>query len=228
MLNHYAKFGLGAVALTGILALGSGTAGAQGKILRAETGAQGGTAHVLVTVLSKIYKRELGISLQNNDGQTLTRSAIKLGRGQIDVATLPPVVYGYLQKGARMYKKKQHEAAIKAAKNISSLVSFPSIWFHAVTYENSGIKDFMGIKGKRVFTGPPSGGAKVSAEKIIRLVTGYVANKDYKAIHMPWGGGLQAMMDGKLDVYMRPANIGSAQIEQLGLLGVGNLAKREE
>ena len=47
-------------------------------------------------------------------------------------------------------------------------------------------------------------------------MVGYVPNKDYKAIRLPWGSGLQAMMDGKLDVYIRPAGIGDANIEQLG------------
>ena len=32
---------------------------------------------------------------------------------------------------------------------------------------------------------------------------------------LPWGGGLQAMLDGKLDAYIRPAGIGAASVEQL-------------
>ena len=48
------------------------------------------------------------------------------------------------------------------------------------------------------------------SELMINIITGYKPNKDYKAIRLPWGGGLQAMMDGKLDVYVRPAAAGSA------------------
>lgn len=79
------------------------------------------------------------------------------------------------------------------------------------------IKTWADIKGKRVFTGPPSGAAAVNVESVIRIVTGYEPNKDYKAIRLNWGSGLQAMMDGQLDVFVRPAPIGTAMIEQLGL-----------
>ena len=46
-------------------------------------------------------------------------------------------------------------------------------------------------------------------------MTGYVANKDYEAVRLAWGGGQQAMRDGQLDVYMRPLQVPSALVEEL-------------
>ncbi len=211
------KSGISALAIAGALSLGATDAGAQSKIMRADTGSPGNVSHTSTIVLSKIWNRELGISTQINDSQTLTRSALKLGRGQLEVMPFPTTIYTFLSKGSRMYKKKLHKQAIEASKNVRSLMGWNAVLFHPVTFQDSGIKTYADLKGKRVFTGPPSGAAAVTSETIIRVLTGYKPNKDYKAIRLPWGGGLQAMLDGKLDVYFRPAGIGAASVEQLGL-----------
>ena len=51
-------------------------------------------------------------------------------------------------------------------------------------------------------------------------------------MRLPWGGGLQAMQDGKLDVYVRPIGVGAAVIDTLGakrpfrLLDVGKATEK--
>jgi TRAP transporter TAXI family solute receptor len=206
------------VALAGAMALAAASANAADpKILRADTGSPGNVSHTVTVVVGKIWNRALGTSIQINDSQTLTRSAIKLGRGQLELMPFPTTIYTFLSKGSRMYKKRSHEQAIAASKNVRSIWGWNAVLFHPITFKSTGIRTFEDIKGKRVFTGPPSGAAAVTSETIIRVLTGYKPNKDYKAIRLPWGGGLQAMLDGKLDVYMRPAGIGAASVEQLGL-----------
>ena len=212
------KTSLAAIALAGAMSLGANGADAQkGKILRADTGSPGNVSHTVTVVLSKIWNRSLGTSTQVNDSQTLTRSAMKLGRGQLEMMPFPTTIYSFLSKGVAMYKKKLHKQAIAASKNVRSIWGWNAVLFHPITFQNTGIRTFMDMKGKHVFTGPPSGAAAVTSERIIKAITGFVPNKDYKAIRLPWGGGLQAMLDGKLDVYMRPSGIGAAMIEQLGL-----------
>ncbi len=198
------------------VALAAAPAGAQ-DILKSETGNPGSTGHALVVVASKIYKRDLGIDIQINDSQTLTKSALKLGRGQIDLMAMPTAVYKFLAAGSRMYKKKLHKQAIAAGRNVRALFGFQGVVFHPVTFDVDGIKTWQDIKGKRVFVGPPAGAASVTVQTMIRALTGYEPNKDYKAIKLNWGSGLQAMMDGKLDLFVRPVNPGAAMIEQLGM-----------
>jgi hypothetical protein len=142
---------------------------------------------------------------------------LKLGRGQLEMMPFPTAVYEFLSKGSRMYKKKLHKQAIAASKNVRAIFGFVAAYFHPVAFESAGIKTWQDIKGKRVFTGPPSGAAAVLSEHMIRSITGFEANRDYKAIRLPWGGGLQAMLDGKLDLYIRPVPVGAAAIEQLGI-----------
>jgi uncharacterized protein len=207
-----------ATAVMGAMALSAPDAVAQkSKILRADTGGPGNISHTITIVMGKIWNRELGVSVQINDSQTLTRSALKLGRGQLEVMPFPTTIFTFLSKGSRMYKKRSHEQAIAASKNVRSIWGWNAVLFHPIAFKSSGVRTYEDIKGKRVFTGPPSGAAAVTSESIIRALTGYKPNKDYKAIRLPWGSGLQAMLDGKLDVYMRPAGIGAALVEQLGL-----------
>ncbi len=187
------------------------------QIMTADTGATGNIVHAMMLVYGKLFSSHLGISVQINDSQTLTRSAIKLGRNQIDMMPLPPAIYGMMRGGRGPYKSdKMKAAARKGSENIRSVMGYNANLFHAVTFDGSGITNWKDIKGKRVFTGPPSGAAAILAELMINIITGYKANVDYNAIRLPWGGGLQAMMDGKLDVYVRPAAAGSASIVQLG------------
>ena len=87
---------------------------------------------------------------------------------------------------------------------------------HYLVWADSGIKTWADIKGKRIFVGPPRGGASPVAIQSIKLNSGLVNKKDYKEIRMPWNAGIQAMSDGKLDVFVRPAGVGAASIDQLG------------
>ena len=128
--------------------LGASSALSQSKIIRVEAGNPGSVTTTLVTVLSKIYKREFNYSLQINDGQTLTRSALKLGRGQIDLMPLPPIIYFFMSKGSAMYKKKLHKQAIEASKNVRMIAGHVANLYHAVAFDNAGVKTWKGHQGQ--------------------------------------------------------------------------------
>jgi TRAP transporter TAXI family solute receptor len=200
------------------LALGSTVALSKDKILRADTGSPGASAHTATVVVGKVLGSRLGFTLQVNDKQTLTRSAIKLGRGELDWMPLPTAIGFLMKKGKGPYRKEPMKTkAFELQKNIRTIWGWNANVFHFVTFDVDNIKTFQDLKGKSVFTGPPSGAAAVTAETLITAVTGYKPNVDYKAKRMNWGSGLQAMLDGKLDVYVRPCALGCAVLEQLGL-----------
>lgn len=213
------KIGLKSVigaAIVTLTTLGAGTASAE-EILRADTDAQGGPGHTLIVVASKIWRRELdGLSVQVNDSQTLTRSALKLGSGKLEVMPLPTTIATYLSKGSRMYAKDLKDQAIAASKNVGGIMGWLAVTVHPIVWADSGIEGWPDVKGKRIYLGPPSGGASVNSTNLVRSLTGYEPDVDYEAIKMPWGSGTQAMLDGKIDVFFRPSGIGAAAIEQLG------------
>ena len=160
-----------------------------------------------------------------NEGQTLTKSALKLGQGKIDVSVVPPVMVPWMHKGTRFYKKRPGPAK-KAIENIRLIMAYGAGVRHYMVWADSGIKTFADLKGKRVFVGPPRGGASPVAIAAVKLNSGLSPKKDYKEIRMPWNAGIQAMSDGKLDAFIRPAGVGAASMDQLGakrkfrLLGV--------
>ena len=78
-------------------------------------------------------------------------------------------------------------------------------------------REWADIKGKTAFTGPPAGSASATSEALIKIITGYVAGEDYTAVRLSWGEGYAALADGKIDMMVRPAEVGSANIERFGL-----------
>ena len=209
--------------------LGSTNVYSKDRILRADTGSPGGSAHTATVVLSKVLGSKLGFTTQVNDKQTLTRSALKLGRGELDWFPFPTTVMFLMEKGKGPYKKEPMKTkARELSKNLRSIWGWSANIFHFVTFKGDSIKTFKDLKGKTVFTGPPSGAAAVISESIIKALTGYKPNVDYKARRLPWGGGLQAMLDGKLDVFARPCALGCAILEQLGMKSKFRLLDAED
>jgi len=203
---------IGAVA--GLIAFSPTNTSAQG-ILKGDTGGVGSVNHTFMIIMSTVLQKKIGINLQVNEGQTLTKSALKLGQGKIDVSIVPPVMVPWMHKGTRFYKKRPGPAK-KAIENIRLIMAYGSGVRHYMVWADSGIKTWADVKGKRVFVGPPRGGASPVAIQAIKLNSGLVNKKDYKEIRMPWNAGIQAMSDGKLDVFVRPAGVGAASIDQLG------------
>jgi hypothetical protein len=206
---------------------------AQNKILRADTTNPAGSSSILLAVLGKIFPREVGVSLQINTGQTLTRAVLKFGTGDLDMMPMVPQIVPWLKGGKKMYKKKLQKQAKKAYANSRAIFGFPASAIHIMTWQGSGIRTLSDIKGKVVYMGPPAGGFWVQSTSYIKAVTG-LTPKDFTAVRLPWGQGMQAMLDGKLDVFLRPTAIGSAVINQIGaknkfyLLGAGKAADSKE
>ncbi len=200
--------------VAGAVALATTPASAQG-ILKGDTGGVGSVNHTFMIIMSTVLQKKIGVNLQVNEGQTLTKSTLKLGQGKIDVSVVPPVMVPWMHKGTRFYKKRPGPAK-KAINNIRLIMAYGSGVRHYLVWADSGIKTWADIKGKRIFVGPPRGGASPVAIQSIKLNSGLVNKKDYKEIRMPWNAGIQAMSDGKLDVFVRPAGVGAASIDQLG------------
>ena len=219
---------LGLVVALGMSLAASG-ANAQSKILRVDATAASGTPAILLTVLGKIFPREIGVSLQINTGQTLTRSVLKFGTDDLDIIHFVPQISPWLKGGKRMYKKLPKKAS-KAYNSMAAIFGFPASAIHIIAWQDSGIKTLADIKGKRVYMGPPAGGFYTQSSSYLSVATGLTPKKDFEVIRLPWGQGMQAMLDGQIDVFLRPTAIGSAIINQIGakkkfvLLGAGKAA----
>ncbi len=210
----YFKKLAGAAAILAAASLAPTTSLAQ--IFKGETAGVGDPVHTMfVTFANQASKA--GVEIQVNAGQTLTKSMLKGGRQEIDFFSTVPSLVNLMKGQQRMYENVEDAAA--AAGELRSILGFKAGAYHPVTLAGSGIESWDDLKGKTIFTGPPAGSASATSEALIKIITGYEAGKDYNAVRLSWGEGYAALADNKIDMMVRPAEIGSSNIEQFGLSG---------
>lgn len=157
------------------------------------------------------------VDLQAVLGQTLTKSALKLGAGQIDLAVVPPLAFKAMQRGGGPYKDMAEQAQ-NLSQNVRFLFSFPGGTFHTIVWADSDIDSWDDLEGKRVYIGPPAGAANAMIRGMIELATGGLKDGDnYEGIRAPWNSGQQAFQDGQFDVFVTSTAVGQQSINELGL-----------
>ncbi len=189
---------------------------ATAEIFKGETAGVGDPVHTMFVAFSN-QAGKAGVEIQVNAGQTLTKSMLKGAKGEIDFFSTVPSLVNLMAGQKRMYKNIENGAEL--AGNLRAIVGFKAGAYHPVTLSGSGIETWEDLKGKTVFTGPPAGSASATSEALIKIITGYEAGSDYEAVRLSWGEGYAALADGKIDMMVRPAEVGSAKIEQFGLSG---------
>lgn len=192
----------------------AGTANAE--VLKGETAGVGDPVHTMFVAFAN-QAGKADVTIQVNAGQTLTKSMLKGAKGEIAFFSSVPSLVNLMAGQKRMYEKIEN--APELSKNLRAIVGFKAGAYHPVTLVGSGIESWADIKGKTVFTGPPAGSASATSESLIKIIAGYEPGTDYKAVRLSWGEGYAALSDGKVDMMVRPAEIGSANIEQFGLSG---------
>ena len=184
------------------------------QIFKGETAGAGGPVHTMFVAFVN-QAGDADVEIQVNAGQTLTKSMLKGAKGEIDFFSTVPSLVPLMAGQKRMYEKV--EGSGELAKNLRSIVGFEAGAYHPVTLSGSGIETWEDLKGKTIFTGPPAGSASATSEALIKIITGYEAGTDYDAVRLSWGEGYAALADGKIDMMVRPAEVGSANIERFGL-----------
>ncbi|MEM8972270.1 MAG: hypothetical protein AAGD43_09450, partial [Pseudomonadota bacterium] len=113
---------------------------------------EGGGSASLTGIVPQTYAQfaaEEGLSLQVVLGQTLTRSALKLAAGRIDMAIVPPPAFRAMSNGVGPYAE-QGDQAKKLSEDVRALFGFPGGTFHAIAWADSGIDSWDDLEGKRV------------------------------------------------------------------------------
>lgn len=163
------------------------------------------------------FTPEAGYDLQVSLGQALTRSAMKVGAGRLDLAVVPPPAYRAMQRGVGPYENTAEQAQAFAS-NMRMLFTFPGGSFHPIVWADSDINSWDDIAGQRVFVGPPAGAAANQARGMIREASGgFEDGTDYEGIRLPWESAGQAFQDGQFDMYIMSAAIGQQSVQELSL-----------
>ena len=183
---------------------------------RLSTLGPGSSPYTVMSTFAKVVNQHLPeLEIQVNATGAATRHAIDAAKDQLDFFMWSASVHASMLKGTTVYAKTPEAPAL--AKNLRGIFAFPIGVYHIVVYADSGINSLADIKGKRVFLGPPGGGALVTAMQLVEGVTGYKADVDYKAIKLGWDAAAQSFQDKQLDVYINPTNAPSPVISQIAL-----------
>lgn len=181
---------------------------------------EGGGSASLTGIVPQTYAQFAAaedLSLQVVLGQTLTRSALKLAAGRIDIAVVPPPAFRAMRNGAGPYAE-QGDQAKKLSENVRALFGFPGGTLHPIVWADGGIESWADVAGKRIYIGPPAGAASGQIQGLIELATGGLkAGEGYEGIRAPWAAAQQSFQDGQYDVYVASAAVGSQALNELSL-----------
>jgi TRAP transporter TAXI family solute receptor len=203
-------------ALAGMASLAMvASVGAQ-EFLRLATLGPGSSPYLVMSTFAQIVNDKVPeVEIQVNATGAATQHAIETANENLDFFMWSASVHDAMKKGANMYA--QIPQAPELATDLRAVFSFPLGLYHITTYADSGIATLDDIEGKRVFLGPPGGGAAVIMQKIIEGATGYKPGEDYESVQLGWDAAAQAFQDGRIDVYINPTNSPSPVIQQMAL-----------
>ena len=181
---------------------------------------EGGGPASLTGIVPQTYAQftaKEGIDLQVVLGQTLTKSALKVAAGSIDLAVIPPPAFRAMTAGRGPYAENADQAK-ELSGNVRALFGFPGGTFHAITWADSGVNNWSDVAGKRIYIGPPAGAASGQIQALISQSSGgFKVEEDYVGLKAPWSAAQQSFQDGQFDVYVASAAVGSQILNELSL-----------
>jgi TRAP transporter TAXI family solute receptor len=204
------------VVLIGVSVVAMFTVAQAGQSLKMATIAPGSSAYLTMTTMATmINQAQNEIEIKVDATGAATKHMIDLAEGKIDICMNSPVIYSLMKAKKAMYSKLEN--APELAQNLKLLFWFPYGQYHVVTYADAGIKTLKDIRGKKVFLGPPGGGAWNAAREWVEATTGFKPNEDFDNFKASWSSALQGFQDRQFDVYIAGGIAPFPQVEQLAL-----------
>ena len=133
-------------------------------------------------------------------------NAILTGKGELAIAMSDSVIQAVEGFGA--YEGKPKATDLRAMMGL-----WPNV-VQIVTTEDSGIKTFADIKGKRVGVGAPNSGVELNARMIFEA--NGMSYNDAKVDYLSYGEAIDQMKNGQCDVAFVTSGLGNATIKELG------------
>lgn len=189
---------------------------AQEHNLKMATIAPGTSAYLAMTTMATLVNQNLdSVNIQVDATGAATKHMIEVAQGKLDMAMTSPTIYNFMKKGIIMYSKLEDPAAL--AENLQLVYWFPLGQYHIVTYADSNIKTPADLKGKKIFLGPPGGGAYAAAKTWVKIISGYEPGEDFDAVKASWSSAQQGFQDRQFDVYIISGIAPFPLVEQLSL-----------
>ncbi len=134
-------------------------------------------------------------------------NALQTGQGEIAIAMSDAVIQAVEAFGA--YEGKKPAANLRALMGL-----WPNV-VQIVTTEDSGIKTFADLKGKRVGVGAPNSGVEINARMIFEAHG--MTYKDVKVDYLNYGEAIDQMKNGLIQAAFVTSGLGNATIRELGV-----------
>lgn len=181
------------------------TTGAFAQVnLTAETASPGGATHLSPAHLTEIAGTKGIANIQLTDGQTLTNSIQNVAEGKTDIAGTPYILPFLMSRGVGPYGSLGKEKGAELASNLRAINPFTLGIFFLYAYDAKGVDGWNDLKGRKIYNGPPRGGALTNARSMIQIVAGLKDGEDYEGLQVNWGQGASLVTSGEPDAIVLP------------------------
>lgn len=172
--------------------------------LTAETASPGGATHLAPTHLAEIAGTQGIANIQLTDGQTLTNSIQNVAEGKTDIASAPHILPFLMSRGVGPYGSLGKEKGAELASNLRAIYPYTLGIFFLYAYDAKGVGGWDDIEGRKIFNGPPRGGALNNARTMIEIITGLKDGEGYEGMQANWGQAASIISGGEPDAVVLP------------------------
>lgn len=187
--------------------------------LTAETASPGGSTYLSLAHLTEIAGTESVANIQLSDGQTLTNSIQNVAEGKTDIAGTPYILPFLMNRGVGPYGSLGKEKGAELAGNLRTINPFTLGIFFLYAYDAKGIGGWDDLKGRKIYNGPPRGGALTNARAMVQLVAGLKDGDDYEGLQVNWGQGATLVTSGEPDAVVLPELFPSSRLTSITSAG---------
>ena len=172
--------------------------------LTAETASPGGATYLSPAHMTEIAGTKGIANIQLADGQTLTNSLQNVAEGKTDIAATPYILPFLMSRGVGPYGSLGKEKGAELASNLRAINPFTLGIFFLFAYDAKGIGGWDDLEGRKIYNGPPRGGALTNARSMIQIVAGLKDGEGYEGIQTNWGQSTTLISSGEPDAIVLP------------------------
>lgn len=172
--------------------------------LTAETASPGGATYLSPAHMTEIAGTKGIANIQLADGQTLTNSLQNVAEGKTDIAATPYILPFLMSRGVGPYGSLGKEKGAELTSNLRAINPFTLGIFFLFAYDAKGIGGWDDLEGRKIYNGPPRGGALTNARSMIQIVAGLKDGEGYEGIQTNWGQSTTLISSGEPDAIVLP------------------------
>ena len=187
--------------------------------LTAETASPGGAVHLAPSHLVEIAGTNGIANIQLTDGQTLTNSLQNVAEGKTDIGSVPHILPFLMSRGVGPYGSLGKEKGAELAGNLRAIYPYTLGIFFLFAYDAKGIGGWDDIEGRKIYNGPPRGGALNNARSMIQIITGLKDGEGYEGMQANWGQAASIIAGGEPDAVVLPELFPGSRLVTVGAAG---------